>query len=97
MAKFLTFCERARQVYPADRFAEQVLAGIGNGRGLKGWFGSSLPARIVRLVQFLADRETPMSASLAQPMLRILDVLVDMGDRRSAALELSEVFREVTV
>lgn len=26
---------------------------------------------------------------------RFLDILVDMGDRRSAALQLSEAFREV--
>lgn len=98
MANFLTFAERAREAYPADRFAEQVLAVLGSdGLGLKGWFGSLLPARIAGLVQFFADRNTPMSAELAQQMLRILDVLVDMGDRRSAALELSEVFREVTV
>jgi hypothetical protein len=32
-----------------------------------------------------------------QKLLRILDLLVDMGDRRSAALQLSESFREIQV
>jgi hypothetical protein len=36
-----------------------------------------------------------MPVALAQKFLRILDMLVDMGDRRSAALQLSEAFREV--
>jgi hypothetical protein len=35
----------------------------------------------------------PLPAVLAQAMLRILDRLVDMGDRRSAALQASELFR----
>jgi len=34
---------------------------------------------------------------MAQAMLRILDRLVDMGDRRSAALHSSEVFKEIRV
>jgi hypothetical protein len=38
-----------------------------------------------------------MSPPLAQKFLRILDLLVDMGDRRSAALQLGEAFREVRV
>jgi hypothetical protein len=38
-----------------------------------------------------------MSLPLAQKFLRILDLLVDMGDRRSAALQLGEAFREVRV
>jgi hypothetical protein len=28
-------------------------------------------------------------------MLRILDLLVDMGDRRAAALQTSEIFKDV--
>jgi hypothetical protein len=39
--------------------------------------------------------ESPLEPSLATAMLRILDRLVDMGDRRSAALQTSEVFKEV--
>ena len=46
-------------------------------------------------VQYFADRETPMVSTLAQKFLRVLDLLVDMGDRRSAALQLSETFREI--
>lgn len=95
---FLTLCDRARTSYPAEAFADQVLAVVGpEGAELKGWHGTIIPARIAGLVQHFVDRDTPMPPGLAQKFLRILDLLVDMGDRRSAALQLSEIFREVRV
>jgi hypothetical protein len=96
MSDFLTLVERARDVYPVETFADQILAILGPGRGtLKGWRGTLLPARIAGLVQSFAFRETPMQSGVAQKLLRILDILVDMGDRRSAALQISESFREI--
>jgi hypothetical protein len=96
MDPFLTLCERARANYPAEAFADQVLAIIGDGPdNLKGWRGTFIPARIAELVQHFAHRDAPMMLALAQMFLRILDRLVDMGDRRSAALQLGEAFREV--
>src|SRR5258708_58773 len=98
MSQFLTLCERSKSAYPAEMFADQVLAVIGDGsEPLKGWHGTFIPARIAGLVQFFADRHTPMSSRLGQPLLRVLDLLVDMGDRRSAALQLSETFREIKI
>ncbi len=93
MDDFLTLCERARETYPAEVFADQILSVL--GRPLKAWRGSLLTARIAGLVQHLAFRDTPMTVELAQKLLRILDELVDMGDRRSAALQISDSFREV--
>lgn len=96
MDPFLTLCERARTNYPAESFADQVLSIISNGpNNLKGWHGTFIPARIAELVQHFAHRDAPMTLDLAQKFLRILDMLVDMGDRRSAALQLGEAFREV--
>lgn len=96
MGPFLTLCERAKANYPAEAFADQVLSIIGNRpANLMGWHGTFIPARIAELVQHFAHRDTPMKLALAQKFLRILDMLVDMGDRRSAALQLSEAFREV--
>lgn len=96
MDPFLTLCERARANYPAEAFADQVLAIIGDGPdSLKGWNGTFIPARIAELVQHFAHRDAPMKLALAQKFLRILDMLVDMGDRRSAALQLGEAFREI--
>lgn len=96
MSRYLTLCERAKAAYPADQFADQVLEVIDRQAShLKGWHGTTLPARIAGLVQHFAHRETPMPLPLGQKLLRVLDLLVDMGDRRSAALQLSESFREV--
>lgn len=96
MREFLTLVERSRDTYPAEMFADQILAVLGSGRSaLKGWRRDIIPARIAGLVQSLAYRETPMPLGLAQKLLRILDILVDMGDRRSAALQISDSFREV--
>lgn len=96
MNHFLTLCERAKDNYPAEPFADQVLSIIGSGpEKLKGWNGTFTAARIAELIQHFSHRDTPMSQGLAQKFLKILDMLVDMGDRRSAALQLSEAFREV--
>lgn len=96
MDPFMTLCDRARANYPAEAFADQVLAIIGDGPdNLKGWHGTFIPARIAELVQHFAHRDAPMTLAIAQKFLRILDMLVDMGDRRSAALQLGEAFREV--
>lgn len=96
MDLFLTLCERARVNYPAEAFADQVLAVLAHGPdNLKGWHGTFISARIAELVQHFAHRDAPMMLALAQKLLRLLDILVDMGDRRSAALQLGEAFREI--
>lgn len=96
MDPFLTLCERARNNYPAEAFADQVLVTISDGpENLRSWHGTFIPARIAELVQHFAHRDAPMTLALAQKFLRILDMLVDMGDRRSAALQLGAAFREI--
>jgi hypothetical protein len=98
MSQFLMLCERAKSAYPAEMFVDQILVVIGDSsEPLKGWNGTLIPARIAGLVQFFADRDTPMPSTLGQKLLRVLDLLVDMGDRRSAALQLSESFREIKI
>lgn len=96
MDPYLTLCERSKEYYPAEVFANQIISIIhGGSDNLKGWHGTFIPARIAELVQFFAHRDTPLNLALAKKFLRILDILVDMGDRRSAALQLGESFREV--
>lgn len=96
MSQFLTLCEHARAEYPAEQFADQVLSILLLGDdALANWHGTTLTARIAGLVQLFADQDSPMPVTLAAPLLRILDILVDHGDRRSAALQLSEAFREI--
>lgn len=96
MGQFLTLCERAGDAYPLDAFAVQanaVLAAIENAKG--GWAGTLLPARTAGIIQHLADANFPLQADQARELLRILDALIDLGDRRSAALEQTEAFRGI--
>ncbi|WP_019677666.1 ATP-binding protein [Arsukibacterium perlucidum] len=93
--QFITLCERSGAAYPADTFADQVLKQFVDGRLPESWKGSSVPAAIAALVQAHADRQHPLPAPLARKLLQVLDALVDLGDRRSAALQQSESFRGV--
>lgn len=73
-----------------------MLAIIGTGfDNLKGWHGTFIPARIAELVQHFSHRNAPMKQALAQKFLQILDMLVDIGGRRSAAHYLGEAFRAI--
>lgn len=96
MQKFLTLCERAGDAYPLDDFVRQssaVLNSIDNAKG--SWVGTSLPTRTAAIIQRLADANYPLTLTQARALLSLLDALIDLGDRRSAALEQSEAFRRV--
>ncbi|WP_198024759.1 AAA family ATPase [Bradyrhizobium sp. Cp5.3] len=96
MQKFLTLCERAGASYPLYDFclqAKAVLASLANAKA--SWAGTTLPARTAGVVQRLADGNYPLRLEQAQQLLHVLDALVDLGDRRSAALEQTEAFRSV--
>ena len=93
---FLRLCERANEFYPASLFAEQMTAILAQQNGTPaGWHHSTIPSRIAAVVQLLAEEAHPLPASLARSLLMILDRLVDMGDRRSAALQISPIFKDV--
>lgn len=93
--QFVTLCERAGADYPADAFADQVLAQLAADGLPTGWRETAVPAAIAGLVQGHADRHHPLPLALARKLLKVLDALVDLGDRRSAALQQSEAFRGV--
>ena len=96
MQRFLMLCERAGTSYPIDAFAQQtnaVLSSIANAKG--SWAGTTLPAKIAAMVQRLADANSPLQVAQAKELLRVLDALIDLGDRRSAALEQTEAFRKI--
>ncbi|WP_234642412.1 AAA family ATPase [Allorhizobium ampelinum] len=96
MSKFLLLSQRAGTAYPLDPFIEQVSAILSKVENAKGnWVGTSLPGRTAVAVQRLADSNFPLRLNQAQDLLRILDALIDLGDRRSAALEQTETFKGV--
>jgi len=95
-SSFLTLCERAAEHYPADIFIEQVTNILdGQMSTPVGWRHTTIPSRIASLIYVFAERSQPLPVTPAQAMLRVLDRLVDMGDRRSAALQISEIFKNV--
>jgi hypothetical protein len=92
----MMLCERADTAYPVHDFAAQantMLDALPNAKG--AWSGTTLPARIAATVQRLADGNFPLRRDDAQSLLRILDALIDLGDRRSAALEQTGAFKNV--
>lgn len=94
---WMNLCESSFEHYPVQHFVdnlEHVLVGEGTP---PGWRGTQLPGRLSGLIQRFSERQQPMPLAMAQKLLRALDRLVDMGDRRAAAVQLSEVFRSVRV
>ena len=91
---FLQLCERAGGEYPIDAFADQV-TGLAEFAGDR-WSGTTIPGRIAAMIQRLGDANFPIKAELARQLLVVLDALVELGDRRSVALERSPAFREVS-
>lgn len=95
-ATFMTLCERAGTASPVRDFALQANAMLDDLPNAKeAWSGTALPARIAATVQRLADANFPLRRDDAQSLLRILDALIDLGDRRSAALEQTGAFKNV--
>lgn len=98
MQNFLTLCERAGHHYPIDEFGRQILSAFeGLPKAKQSWIGTLLPSRIAALIQRLTDANFPLQSVQAQSILKILDALIDLGDRRSAALEQTEAFRNVQI
>jgi hypothetical protein len=54
-----------------------------------------LAAKLAAIVQRQADWNFHLRVEDAQALLKILDALIDLGDRRSAALEQTEAFKGV--
>ena len=94
MESFLTMAERAELSYPIDAFIAlmtKVLTKLGDNAD--GWVGTAIASRIAGVIQTLADGNYPLAGAQASALLRLLDMLIDLGDRRAAALEESETFR----
>ncbi len=92
---WMNLCESSLEHYPVQHFVDNVehlLVGEGPP---PGWRNTHLPAQLSGLIQRFSERQQPMPLTTAQKLLRALDRLVDMGDRRAAAVQLSEVFRSV--
>ncbi len=92
---FISLCERAGEHCPTAFFEKHAIDLLAIN-GASDWVGLTLPHRFAALVQRHAER-AGLNADSKIELLRILDYLVDIGDRRSAALQLSPEFKNVRV
>lgn len=98
MDKFLTLSERSVDRLPIEDFERVVSASMdAEGFRLERWNAAGIPASISGVIQGLADANYPLTREQARGLLVILDRLVDVGDRRAAALQQSEHFRGIQV
>lgn len=93
---FLTLCERAIQNYPVERFVQHLHMVLPRSEVLPaGWRATTMVARLSGLIQQFSQKTQPLPPSTARELLVALDVLVDLGDRRAAAIQASEVFKDI--
>lgn len=90
---FLKLCERSIQNYPSNIYADQILELILLDEQLN--WNEQVYQRISSLIQIFIDKEQSMPIELRQKFLKIIDWLVDHGDRGSAALQQSKFFQNV--
>jgi hypothetical protein len=96
LGAYLKLVERSSEVYSVEDFLAEVGLLPGStweSRAL--WMPNSNAARIAAVLQHLVERERPLTPTTSAEALRLLDHLVDVGDRRSAALQVSEMFAVV--
>jgi hypothetical protein len=96
MGRYIELHKRVSEAFPISAFGDQLnsaIVAINNAE--EGWTGTVLPARLAAIVQRQADWNFPLQTEDAQALLKILDSLIDLGDRRSAALEQTEAFKGV--
>jgi hypothetical protein len=94
LGHYLVLCERAIDRYPADRLCDTLLNLLETQKEKPAALHSiSAPERIAAVVQAVATREQPLTEALRAKLLKLLDLLVELGDRRSSALLSSEWFR----
>ena len=96
--KFLTLSERAAATLAIEDFARIVDEAMdAEGFRLERWNSAGIPASISGAIQGLAIANYPLTSERARMLLLILDRLVDIGDRRAAALQQSEHFRGIQI
>ncbi|WP_373019989.1 hypothetical protein [Thiomicrorhabdus sp.] len=96
ISPFLTLCERSKEHYPVAEFADQILSILTKDANfIHEWNRELVPSRIAELVHYFAYRDGQLESSLAKKYLMILDFLIDMGDRRSSALQQDQMFKEI--
>ena len=98
MDEYLRLCERAAPNFSVEAFERHVAHSM-DARGFRheAWNSAGTFAGVSGAVQHLAEAHHPLTQEQARRLLLLLDRLVDMGDRRAAALQQSEHFRNIQI
>lgn len=94
LAEWLSLVELSRAHYPLpDLLRQLALIPSSSWSSRIGWTGNDNAARIAAMLQSHCERQRPRSPEVRSQILAQLDHLVDVGDRRSVALQISEWLR----
>lgn len=96
MRKYLDLCKKAEENLPVKDFARHI-SGAMNAKQIivAKWNDYNLLNDIALLIQKQSEAGYPMAADDANELLKIVDELIDVGNRRAAALIHSETFRDL--
>jgi hypothetical protein len=98
MDAYLLLCERAAANFLIEAFARHVSASMdATAFRQENWNSSGTSAGVSTAIQRLAEAHYPLTRDQARRLLILLDRLVDMGDRRAAALQQSEHFPSIQI
>jgi hypothetical protein len=93
LTMFLDLVERSFEYYALDDFIAQIESiPVRLWASRSAWSNSFSSSKLAALIQNFAEREKPLSPANQTALLRVLDRLIEVGDRRSAALQTSEIF-----
>ena len=92
MQAFLLHVERSFDHRGSEFLAsrlECIAPAVWQSRGF--WYGGRT-VQLAGLIQSFAERDAPLQPDVHVQFLEILDHLVELGDRRAAALQMSSLF-----
>jgi len=93
LGMFLDLVERSFEHYALDDFISQIEPiPVRLWASRSAWNNNFNSNKLAALIQNFAEREKPLSPPHQTSLLRILDKLIEVGDRRSAALQTSQIF-----
>jgi hypothetical protein len=90
--EWLTLVERSLESYDPQHFLSQTEEAI--SRAQKSWRDTTICAKISSVLQLFIDRKLIRTREDSQRVLAILDYLINQGDRRAAAIQTDQVFRQ---
>ena len=92
MQAFLLHVERSFE----NRTSEFLASRLGDIASViwqsRGFWSGGRSAQLAGLLQSFAERDTPLKHDVHMQFLEILDNLIELGDRRAAALQSSSLF-----